>query len=101
MDDRSGPRAVSLRRHLGGRRPGPITWPPGPLRASCLILRSALATATESPTRPPLAFTIQDLANRHTAGSAAVASRIADRRKRSFVAPRPGAQREAKKIFAA
>src|SRR5271165_2771893 len=78
-DDRRGSRASSQGRQPGGRRARRIALAPGPLPAGGPVLVGAFAAAMQGAARPPLAFTIQDIANGLTAGGAAVARRVADR----------------------
>jgi hypothetical protein len=67
-------------------------------RTRGLVLIGAFAAALQGASGLPLAFAIQDPANRLTAGAPAVTRRVADRLLGRFIAPRAVARKSRKKI---
>jgi len=95
-------RVAQLRRRwLGGRRPVQVLWLAAATGASGLVFPRACLATLEGATPSPLAFTIPYPVNRLAAGIAAVGCLVAARLPGRFIAPRPVAQRQREKIFAA
>jgi hypothetical protein len=89
IDDRRIGEASSLRRcprrHIGNG----AALTPRPEPACSPVFNVPLLPAIQSAAREPLTFTVLDVANRLTAGSAAIASRVAGRSHGGFVAAWP------------